>query len=124
VAAVAAGHQQREIEDSAYAHEQRVESGETVVVGVNRYAAGDPADGAAYQSLRVDPALEASQRDRVAAWRAGRDATAAAAAVDALRSAAAGTGSVMDPMRAALAAGATVGEVCGALREIWGVHRG
>jgi methylmalonyl-CoA mutase N-terminal domain/subunit len=124
VAAASAGFQQREIEEAAYAHERRVESGETVVVGVNRYAADGDAEGAAYQALRVDPALEAAQRERVAAWRADRDPAAVRAAVDRIRAAASGSVPVVDPMREALAAGATVGEVCGALREVWGSHRG
>ncbi|MGF1648130.1 MAG: methylmalonyl-CoA mutase [Kineosporiaceae bacterium] len=121
VAAVAAGYQQREIEEAAYAHEKRVESGETVVVGVNRYPEGG---AGAPQTVGVDPALEAAQRDRVAAWRESRDAATVAAAVDRIREAAAGSGAVVDRLRDALVAGATVGEVCGALRVVWGTHRG
>jgi methylmalonyl-CoA mutase N-terminal domain/subunit len=126
VAAVAAGYQQREIEEAAYAHERRVESGETVVVGVNRYCEDgrEGGDGAPYRAVGVDPALEAAQRDRVAAWRAARDSAAVRTAVDRVREAAAGPGPVVDRLRDALAGGATVGEVCGALRDAWGVHRG
>ncbi len=122
VAAVASGYQARAIEDAAYAHARRVDAGEAVVVGVNQFVDDhDPGTGAA--PLVVDPALEAAQRDRVASWRAARDESAAQMRLAAVTRAAEGTANVLPPMREALAAGVTVGEVCSALRAVWGVHR-
>lgn len=120
VAAIEAGFPQREIEASAYRIAQEIESGQRVVVGVNRFTAdGDEP----YQPLRVDPAIESAQAGRLAALRAGRDTAAVTAALGALRKAAAGTENVLYPMREALRVRATVGEVCDALREIWGSYR-
>jgi len=119
VSAIEEGFQKSEIERSAYRISQQIDSGERVVVGVNRFEGHDDEP---YEPLRVDPAIEAQQCERLAALRAGRDGVAVEQALEALRKAAAGTDNVMDPMKAALAARATVGEVCHALREIWGTY--
>ncbi len=121
VAAIERGFQKAEIERSAYTVAQQIDSGERVVVGVNRFALDEEED---YQPLRVDPAIEAEQRARLAALRAGRDHAAVEKALAALRGAASGTSeNVLHPMKDALRARATVGEVCDALREIWGTYR-
>jgi len=73
--------------------------------------------------MRVDPAIEAAQVARLAELRLVRDNGVVARTLDALRAAAGGTDNVLYPMREALRARATVGEVCGALREIWGLYR-
>ena len=91
-----------------------------MVVGVNRYrlAAEDH-----YQPLRVDPAVEESARTRLAALRSSRSSAAVHRALGELRNAATDVGSnVLYPMKRALAAHATVGEVCHALREVWGSY--
>ena len=90
------------------------------MVGVNRFALDVEED---YEPLRVDPAIEAGQAARLAALRTSRDAAAVAERLAALRDAAAGPGNVLLPMRDALRARATVGEVCNTLRAVWGVHR-
>ncbi|GAA0816949.1 acyl-CoA mutase large subunit family protein [Spirilliplanes yamanashiensis] len=120
VDAIEAGFQKREIEASAYRIAQQIDAGERVVVGVNRFVADteDP-----YEPLRVDPAIEAAQVRRLAALRAERDGAAVEAALAALRSTAGGQGNVLHPMRVALQARATVGEVCHALRDVWGVYQ-
>ncbi|MEU6233579.1 methylmalonyl-CoA mutase family protein [Kitasatospora sp. NPDC047058] len=119
VAAIEAGHQKAEIERTAYRVQQETDSGERTVVGVNRFRldAEEP-----YRPLRVDPAIEAEQAGRLARLRAGRDSAAVRRSLDALRRAAAGRDNVLYPMREALAATATLGEVCDALREVWGTH--
>ncbi|MFF8956452.1 methylmalonyl-CoA mutase [Streptomyces sp. NPDC014894] len=119
VAAIEQGFQKREIERSAYRVARETESGERVVVGVNRFTADAEEP---YEPLRVDPAIEERQRERLAALRAGRDGPAVDAALGALRTAAGGTENVLPPMKDALRARATVGEVCGALRAVWGTH--
>ncbi|MGE7391088.1 acyl-CoA mutase large subunit family protein [Streptomyces sp. NPDC004126] len=119
VAAIEQGFQKAEIERSAYRIAQETDRGERVVVGVNRFVleVDDP-----YEPLRVDPALEVRQAQRLAQLRAGRDTAAVTSALDALREAAAGTENVLYPMKAALRAEATVGEVCDTLRTVWGTH--
>jgi methylmalonyl-CoA mutase N-terminal domain/subunit len=119
VDAIEAGFQKNEIETSAYRVAQEIDNGARVVVGVNRFAINeeDP-----YEPLRVDPAIEATQAKRLAAIRESRDSAAVDRALAAVRDAAAGTDNVLYPMREALRAYATVGEVCNALREVWGVY--
>ncbi|MGW2325330.1 acyl-CoA mutase large subunit family protein [Streptomyces sp. NPDC001700] len=122
VAAIEQGFQKDEIERNAYRIAREQEAGERVVVGVNRFRidAEEP-----YEPLRVDPAIEERQRDRLARLRAGRDRAAVAAALAALKKAAEsepGTANVLYPMKDALAARATLGEVCDALREVWGTY--
>ncbi|WP_460496661.1 acyl-CoA mutase large subunit family protein [Glycomyces tarimensis] len=116
--AIEAGFQKGEIERSAYETAKRIDAGEQVVVGVNAYT-GNGGD-APYKPLRVDPAIEAAQIERLGARREARDTAEAAQTLSRLRSAAAGTENVLYPLKAALAAGATVGEVCGTLAEEWG----
>jgi len=120
VAAIEAGFQKREIESSAYRIAQEIDAGERVVVGVNRFRVDEEEP---YEPMRVDPAIEAEQCARLAILRAERDAGAVGTALDKLREAAGGTGNVLYPMREALHARATVGEVCNALRDVWGRYR-
>ncbi|GAB2686152.1 acyl-CoA mutase large subunit family protein [Thalassiella azotivora] len=119
VAAIEQGFQKEEIERSAYRISQQIDSGERTVVGVNRFTvdADEP-----YEPLRVDPAIEAEQCERLRVLRSERDQAAVDAALDAMKRAASGTDNVLYPMRDALAARATVGEVCHALREVWGTY--
>jgi methylmalonyl-CoA mutase, N-terminal domain len=120
VAAIEQGFQKREIERSAYAVAKQIDSGQRVVVGVNRYVLDTEEP---YEPLRVDPAIEVAQRDRLAKLRADRDATAVDKALDGLVVAATGASNVLYPMKDALRARATVGEVCDALRTVWGTYR-
>ena len=119
VAAIEHGFQKSEIERNAYRISQQTDSGERVVVGVNRYKLDEEEP---YEPLRVDPAIEAQQAARLARLRAERDQAAVDAALDHLRKAAAGTDNVLYPMKDALRARATVGEVCNALRGVWGTY--
>ncbi|MFF0213991.1 acyl-CoA mutase large subunit family protein [Streptomyces vinaceus] len=120
VAAIEAGFQKGEIERNAYRIARETDGGERVVVGVNRFTLEQEER---YEPLRVDPEIENRQREALAALRAERDGAAVAAALAALREAAAGTANVLYPMKEALRARATVGEVCNALREVWGTYR-
>lgn len=120
VAAIEAGFQKAEIEASAYRIAREQEAGERVVVGVNRFALDREEP---YAPLVVDPRIEARQCAALERLRAGRDGGAVAAALAALRQAAATEReNVLYPMKEALRARATVGEVCGALREVWGTY--
>ncbi|MBA3487955.1 MAG: acyl-CoA mutase large subunit family protein [Longispora sp.] len=120
VEAIEAGFQKSEIERSAYQVALQIDNCERVVVGVNKFKLDveEP-----YEPMRVDPTIEATQVERLARLRASRDNAAVDAALTELRKAAAGTDNVLYPMREALRARATVGEVCHALRDVWGVYR-
>jgi methylmalonyl-CoA mutase, N-terminal domain len=121
VRAIEQGFQKREIERSAYDIAQQIDDGSRVVVGQNRFTLDEEE---AYEPLRVDPAIEAEQRDRLVTLRAERDSAEVDKALAALRSAATGTTeNVLYPMKDALRARTTVGEVCDALREVWGTYR-
>ena len=120
VDAIEQGFQKQEIETSAYRIAQQIDSGERVVVGVNRFSADEEEK---YEPLRVDPAIEAEQVARLATLRAERDGAAVEAALADLRKAAEGTDNVLPPMREALRRRATVGEVCHTLRAVWGVYQ-
>ncbi len=120
VAAIERGFQKSEIERSAYKVAKEIDTGERVVVGVNRFAFdGDEP----YQPLRVDPKIEQKQAERLAALRASRDAAHVRRCIDGVRRAASGTDNVLYPLREALRQRATVGEVCDALRDVWGVYK-
>lgn len=120
VAAIEQGFQKSEIERSAYRVQLEIDNHERTVVGVNKYTLDEEE---AYDPLRVDPQIEVDQRERLAALRADRDNDAVAAALKALQDAARGTDNVLYPMREALRARATGGEVAHALREVWGTYQ-
>jgi methylmalonyl-CoA mutase, N-terminal domain len=120
VAAIERGFQKGEIERSAYRIARQIDVGERVVVGVNKFiSAGD----APYQPLRVDPAIEEQQAERLAVLRASRDANQWRRRLEELKRAAAGSENVLVPLREALRARATIGEACDALRDVWGTYR-
>jgi methylmalonyl-CoA mutase N-terminal domain/subunit len=119
LACIESGYLQRELADAAYRHLQRVERGERTVVGVNRY----PAPSEPLEVFTVDPGMEA---ERIAAVRALRERRAAAAtkrALADLTEAARGGDNVVPVCVRAVVAHATVGEVIGALREVYGSWR-
>ncbi|MFI9047751.1 methylmalonyl-CoA mutase [Streptomyces sp. NPDC053427] len=119
VAAIEQGFQKGEIERNAYRITQETEAGDRVVVGVNRFQLDEEEP---YEPLRLDPAIETQQAERLAVLRDRRNARAVSTALDDLRKAAEGSGNVLYPMREALRAKATVGEVCDALRGVWGTY--
>jgi methylmalonyl-CoA mutase, N-terminal domain len=119
VHAIERGFQKDEIERSAYTIARAVDSGQRVVVGVNRFTTEEDEP---YEPLRVDPAIEENQVRRLEALRAARSADDVKRTLAALRAAASSGDNVLYPMKEALAARATVGEVCDALREVWGVY--
>jgi methylmalonyl-CoA mutase, N-terminal domain len=120
VAAIEQGFQKAEIERSAYQVTREIDAGERVVVGVNKFAT----DGEEpYQLLRADAAIEHDQARRLAVLRGRRDQGEFERRIDELKKAAAGSQNMLYPLREALRARATVGEVCDALRDVWGVYR-
>ncbi len=121
VAAIEAGWIQGEIEASAFEWTAAVEAGTRTIVGVNAFVESGEER---IELHRLDPAVERRQVERTRRVRAERDAERAAAALGAVREAATGSENLLPPIRAALAANCTVGEVCGTLREVWGTYDG
>jgi len=122
LAAIENGYVQGEINDAAYAYQRAVESGEQVVVGVNKYATGD--GGAAHRDiLRVDPAIEQAQRDRLAQLRAGRDNAKVAELRIRLEAAARGSENLMPLFITCVENDVTLGEICHTLRGVFGEYR-
>jgi methylmalonyl-CoA mutase, N-terminal domain len=120
VGAIEQGFQKAEIERSAYRIARQIDSGERKVVGVNAFVTPDAEP---YQPPRADPAIEQQQSQRLAELRERRDAAEVARRLDAVRRAAAGEDNLLYPLRDALSALATVGEVCDALRDVWGLYQ-
>jgi methylmalonyl-CoA mutase N-terminal domain/subunit len=120
VAAIEEGFQKSEIERSAYAISNEIDSGERIVVGVNKYTLDEHEH---YEPLRVNPAIEADQVNRLAELKATRDNAEVERLLADIRAAAAGEANLLYPMKAALKARATVGEVSDALRDVWGTYQ-
>lgn len=120
VKAIEQGYIQQEIQDSAYAWQMDVEKGERIIVGLNKFQIKEnPPKGL----LRVDPAVGERQKQKLVALRAGRDQKAVDSALASLRCAARGTDNLMPPILEAVRAYATLGEICGVLREEFGEYR-
>jgi methylmalonyl-CoA mutase N-terminal domain/subunit len=117
VAAIEQGWVQSEIEDAAFEHARAIEAGERVIIGVNRFTGEEEAE---IELHRIDPEAERRQVERTRQLRAQRDPTAADDALLHVREAARGATNLLYPMRDALAACCTVGEICDALREEFG----
>ncbi len=121
VAAIKENFFQREIAEASFRYQQEVERGQRIVVGVNRYQLDVEQP---VEILKIDPALERGQIERVQALRARRDGAAAEAALGELKRAAAVEGVNLMPLLVdASRAYVTMGEICDALREIWGTWR-
>jgi methylmalonyl-CoA mutase, N-terminal domain len=121
IPAIEQNFQQREIAEASFRYQTEVERGERVVVGVNRYRLEEEQP---IELLRIDPALEQKQIERVQSVRASRDSAAAEAALARLKEDAAVEGrNLMEPIMDASRAYVTMGEMCDALREVWGTWR-
>ena len=118
--AIADGWVQEQIHRAAYQWQREVEANERVVVGVNRFADDAPVPPPPFTH---DPRVEADRAQFLADWRATRDATAYESALARITATARGTGNLMPPILAALQAKATLGEVCDAMRAVFGVYR-
>ncbi|MGB2874984.1 MAG: methylmalonyl-CoA mutase family protein [Gaiellaceae bacterium] len=119
VAAIEQGFVQREIEEAAFTYAQQVESGERVIVGVNRYEEHEPEP---IELHRIDPQAERRQLERTARVRSERNAAEAEATLARVGEAARGTENLLPPLRDALRASCTVGEICNVLREEFGMY--
>jgi methylmalonyl-CoA mutase N-terminal domain/subunit len=121
--AIEAGYIQNEIQDAAYAALRAVEGGEQVVVGVNKFQ-HDSRDALPADLLKIDEAVQAEQIARLRAVRASRDAVKVADALARIRSAAQDPSAALMPLFVeAVSTYATLGEICNALREVFGEYR-
>jgi methylmalonyl-CoA mutase N-terminal domain/subunit len=109
-----------EIEESAFGYHERYRTEQDIVVGVNRYVEEDVE---VEDILRVDPAAERAQVERLKAFKAGRDQTLADQRLDELRAACRGSDNLLPPIRQALKDSCSLGEVCGAMRDIFGDYQ-
>ena len=127
VEAVEAGYPQREIAQSAYEYQRRLERDEEVMVGVNRYRDGQANGGEGGEhnipTLKIDPEVERSQIERIRAHRQAREARAAAGALERIRAACRGDDNLMPVLLDAGRAGCTLGEICDVYRTEFGAYR-
>ncbi len=120
VACIEDGFIQRQIEQAAYDYQKEIESGERVIVGVNRFQIDEEEKP---ELLRVDPAVEAAQTAALRNIRNSRDDKAVHATLSTLKEAAESGGNLMEPIIAAVRVYASLGEICTVLREIFGEYR-
>ncbi len=120
LSAIEQGFQQREIQESAYRFQRQIEEKERIIVGVNDFVSHDAApDGL----LRVDPAIGAQQRGKLAVLRAGRDNARVEALLNTLEQTANGTGNLVPVMVECVENKVTLGEISHKLRKVWGEQR-
>ena len=112
---------QKEIEESAISYQERYRTGQDIVVGVNRYVT-DVVDDV--DILKVDPESEKRQLARLEKWKENRDQTELDRRLEALRDVARGDGNLLPPIKEALRAGGSIGEVCNAMRDVFGEYTG
>ncbi len=120
VAAIESGYQMDEIGDSAYAYTKSIDDDERIIVGVNKFNVDDEPEPNVFP---IDPSLAIGQLARLKKFKEDRDHAKVAATLEAVREAARGTANVLIPMKEALRAHATLGEVSDALRDVYGTYQ-
>jgi methylmalonyl-CoA mutase N-terminal domain/subunit len=118
--AIESGYVQKEIQEAAYQYQRAIEGREAIVVGVNEFRVSDEAP---VPTLRVDPAIEQAQIERVRALRDGRDSEIVKTLLTRLEETAQGTANLMPRILDCVEAYATVGEISHRLRKVWGEYR-
>jgi methylmalonyl-CoA mutase N-terminal domain/subunit len=112
---------QREIEESAASYHERYRTGQDIIVGVNKYVT-DVVDDV--DILKVDPESERRQLARLKKFKEGRDEAELDKRLESLRDVARGEGNLLPPIKEALRAGGSIGDVCNAMRDVFGEYRG
>ena len=112
---------QKEIEESAISYQERYRTGQDVVVGVNKYVTDQVDD---VDILKVDPESEKRQLARLSKWKENREQAAVELRLEELREVARGDGNLLPPIKEALRVGGSIGEVCNAMRDVFGEYRG
>jgi methylmalonyl-CoA mutase N-terminal domain/subunit len=118
--AIETGYVQREIQEAAYQYQRAIETGDATVVGVNRFRADEETP---VETMRIDPAAERAQIERVRNLRQRRDAERTEVALTLLEEAARGTENLLPRILSCVEAYATVGEISHRLRRVWGEYR-
>ncbi len=118
--AIESGYVQREIQESAYRYQRAIETNDAVIVGLNKFQLEEEST---VPLLRVDPAIERAQIERVRALRNRRDATVVEATLSKLEEAARGDENLLPKILDCVEAYATVGEISNRLRRVWGEYR-
>ena len=118
--AIERGYIQAEIQEAAYAAQQAVERGEQIVVGVNEFVSDE---SPAFERLKLDPAIEAEQRQKLAKLRAQRDGGRVAELLGRLETAARGQEDLLPLFITCVESDVTLGEICNTLRGVWGEYR-
>jgi methylmalonyl-CoA mutase N-terminal domain/subunit len=121
LAAIEQGYVQTEIAEAAYRYQRAVERQEQVVVGVNKFVSAEEING--LTRLVVDPAIEAHQRERLAALRARRDDERVNELLSCIESTAQSEDNLMPLFIKAVENDVTLGEICGVLRAVWGEYQ-
>jgi methylmalonyl-CoA mutase, N-terminal domain len=112
---------QKEIEESAVSYQERYRTGQDIIVGVNKYVTDQIDD---VDILKVDPEAEKRQLARLVQWKDDRDQAAVEKRLEELREVARGDGNLLPPIKEALRVGGSIGEVCNAMRDVFGEYRG
>ncbi|MGA1387072.1 MAG: acyl-CoA mutase large subunit family protein, partial [Ilumatobacteraceae bacterium] len=120
VNAIESGFQMEEIDEAAYAYTKSIDDASRVIVGVNKFTSDEATD---VPVMKVDSERERNQVERLKKFKSARDSSKVDASLDDVRAAARGSANLLYPMKAALKAHATLGEVSDALRDVFGVHR-
>jgi len=118
--AIETGYVQREIQESAYRYQRAIESEQEIVVGVNKFQVDEEQP---VQTLRIDPALEQAQVERLRALRARRDSKQTAAALESLEQSASSDQNLLPYILECVESFATVGEISNTLRRVWGEYK-
>ncbi|MGQ0601778.1 MAG: methylmalonyl-CoA mutase family protein, partial [Anaerolineales bacterium] len=118
--AIEQGYIQAEIQEAAYRYQQGVEKKEQIIVGLNEFTSNT---ALAVETLRIDPAIEAQARQRLAALRAQRDSARVSELRTQLEAAARGRENLIPLFVACVEHQVTVGEICGTLRGVWGEYQ-
>jgi methylmalonyl-CoA mutase N-terminal domain/subunit len=118
--AIETGYIQREIQNSAYEYQRAIETNDAIIVGMNQFQSDEESK---VKTLRVDPAIEQEQIERLRAVRDARDAVATESALVRLEEAAQGTENVLPRILDCVDSFASVGEISNRLRTVWGEYR-
>ena len=119
VAAIEKGYPHREIENSSYSYGRSIESGDRVIVGVNKFTEAESTD---FKLFSVSEETERRQLESLAAVKAGRDQAKVADSLAALEKAARGTGNLMPVILDAVRLNVSIGEICGVLQNVFGEY--
>jgi methylmalonyl-CoA mutase, N-terminal domain len=123
IAAIEAGFPQTEIANASYRYQREIESGERTIVGVNRFQSDPGSSDQPIELLQIDETAGRRQQEKLARLRARRDNALVTQSLDALRRAAEGTANTMPFLLDAVRAYATLGEICDALRSVFGTYQ-